>query len=131
MGRRATIVNVAEVNKPRTLTAEEAKTWVGLEFGRADAGSGNRPQKVGFALTAPALLVGSPSDNPLIEFVRSTGFMPYAPAADFPGRRRGYVAWQRDALGLRQESIALVAGDAGGMSEAVGSFTRRRPASTR
>ncbi len=98
-GVRATIVSAAEVNKPRTLTAEEAKTWVGLDFGRAEAGSGNRPQKVGFVLAAPAILVGNPGDNPLLEFVRSTGFLPYAPAAEFPGHGRGYLAWQRDALG--------------------------------
>jgi hypothetical protein len=121
-GVRATIVTAAEVNKPRTLTAEEAKTWVGLEFGRADAGASNHPQKVGFMLTAPAILVGNPADNPLIEFVRATGFLPYAPTADFPGRGRGYLAWQRDALGLQQESITLVADDAQGMSEAVGSL---------
>ena len=48
--------------------------------------------------------------------------LPYAPTADFPGRGRGYLAWQRDALGLQQESITLVADDAQGMSEAVGSL---------
>jgi hypothetical protein len=121
-GVRATIVAAAEANKPRTLTAEEAKTWVGLEFGRAETGAGNRPQKVGFSLSAPAILVGNAHDNPLIEFVRSTGFLPYAPTADIPGRGRGYLAWQRDALGLQQESITLIADDAQGMSEAVGSL---------
>ncbi len=121
-GVRSTIVNAAEVNKVRMLTAEEAKTWVGLEFGRAEAGSGNRPQKAGFALSAPSILVGNPADNPLIEFVRSTGFLPYAPTTDFPGRGRGYLAWQRDALGLQQESITLIADDAQGMAEAVGTL---------
>ena len=83
-GIRATIVAAAEVNKPRPLTAEEAKTWVGLEFGRAEAGAGNRPQKVGFVLAAPAILLGNPADNPLIEFVRSTGFLPYPPSRGLP-----------------------------------------------
>jgi hypothetical protein len=121
-GVAATIVNAADANKPRTLTADEAKTWVGLEFGRAEVGDKNRPGKVGFALRAPAILIGNPTDNPLIEFVRAQGFLPYPPGPDFPGRGRGYLAWQRDAIGPRQESITLIAGDAEGMAEAVGSL---------
>jgi hypothetical protein len=121
-GVRSTIAAAAEVNKPRRLTADEAKTWVGLDFGRAEAGDGNRPGKVGFALAGPAILLGTPADNPLVEAVRSMGFLPYAPAADFPGRGRGYLAWQRDAIGLGQESVTLVAADADGMAEAVGSL---------
>ena len=121
-GIRSTVIDAADVNRPRTLTPEEARTWVGLEFGRAVAGDGNRPAKVGFALSAPAVLIGSPKDNPLIEFVRSMGFLPYAPSAEFPGRGRGYLSWQRDAVGPRQESLTLVAEDAEGMAEAVGSL---------
>jgi hypothetical protein len=48
--------------------------------------------------------------------------LPYPPGPDFPGRGRGYLAWQRDAIGPRQESITLIAGDAEGMAEAVGSL---------
>ena len=43
-------------------------------------------------------------------------------SADFPGRGRGYLAWQRDAVGLQQESITVIANDADGMAEAVGSL---------
>jgi hypothetical protein len=121
-GVRSTIVAAAEVNHARRLTPDEAKTWVGLEFGRAEAGDGNRPGKAGFTLAGPAILLGAPADNPLIETVRTLGFLPYAPGADFPGRGRGYLAWQRDAIGLQQESVTLVAADADGMAEAVGSL---------
>jgi hypothetical protein len=121
-GVRSTIVTAAEVNKPRGLTPEEARTWVGLEFGRASPGDGNRPAKVGFVLGAPAILLGNPKDNPLIEFVRAMGFLAYTPSAEFPGRGRGYLTWQRDAIGPQQESITLIAGDADGMAEAVGSL---------
>ena len=110
------------MNKPRRLTADEAKTWVGLDFGRAEAGEGNRRGKVGFVLAGPAILLGTPADNPLIDAFRSLGFLPYAAGADFPGRGRGYLAWQRDAIGLGQESVTLVAADAEGMAEAVGSL---------
>ena len=39
-----------------------------------------------------------------------------------PGRGRGYVAWQRDIIGHGQESVALIAYDAEGMAEAVGTM---------
>jgi hypothetical protein len=121
-GVRSTIVTAAEVNKPRRLSPEEAKTWVGLDFGRAEPGDGNRASKVGFALAGPAILLGTPADNPLVEAVRALGFLPYAPGPTFPGQGRGYLTWQRDAVGLGQESVTLVAGDAEGMAEAVGSL---------
>ncbi len=85
-GVRATIVAASAVSKPRRLTADEAKTWIGLELGRAVAGDANRPALVGFALNGPAILLGAPADNPLIATVSSLGFLPYAPSADFPGR---------------------------------------------
>ena len=44
-GVRSTIVAAAEVNKPRRLTADEAKTWVGLEFGRADRATATTPPR--------------------------------------------------------------------------------------
>nr|MDQ2731406.1 hypothetical protein [Armatimonadota bacterium] len=40
----------------------------------------------------------------------------------FPGRSRGMLAWQMDGIGHGQESVAVVAYDAEGMSEAVGSL---------
>jgi len=50
-------------------------------------------------------------------------FLPYQPDAEsMPGPGRGYVAWQREAMGVNQESISLIAFDAAGMSEAVGTL---------
>src|SRR5437763_1595674 len=47
---------------------------------------------------------------------------PYAPhPQECPGPGRGYLAWQRDGVGAGQESVALIAYDEAGMSEAVGS----------
>ena len=60
------------------------------------------------------ILLGTPEDNPLIAFVQHYGFLPYTANADFPGRGRGYLAWQRDAVGLQQESVTLIAYDAAG-----------------
>src|ERR1019366_3530500 len=65
-GVRCTIVNAADVNKSRELTADEAKTWVGIEFGKAEPGAKNSPAKTGFALDVAAILLGTPEDNPLI-----------------------------------------------------------------
>lgn len=118
---RAKIVNAADVNKGRTLTAEEAATWVGLAFGRTKEGPQN-PAIAGFDLDGPAILLGSPEDNPLIKFLLDNGFLPYRPGPELPGPRRGMIAWQRDGIGLEQESVTLIAYDAEGMDEAVGTF---------
>jgi hypothetical protein len=68
------------------------------------------------------ILLGTPQDNPLIDFLLKEKFLPYSPdEARFPGPGRGYFAWQRDAIGPGQESIALIAYDEAGMAEAVGS----------
>ncbi|MHB1038464.1 MAG: hypothetical protein ACYC35_29205 [Pirellulales bacterium] len=107
-GVRATIVAAAEVNKPRTITDEEARTWVGLDFGRVSPKDA-RPGNVGFAVRGPVVLLGTPEDNPLIKFALDNNFLPYKPGVAFPGRGRGMLAWQRDAVGYGQESIALVA----------------------
>lgn len=117
------IANASDVNKARPLTAEEAPTWVGLDPGRAEAGGKNAPSQVGFDLRGPAILVGTPEDNPLIKFEVEKKFLPYtSDAKDFPGRGRGYISWQRDAVGLGQESATLIAYDAQGMNEAVGTL---------
>jgi hypothetical protein len=121
-GVRCAIVDAAAVNRPRELSEEEARTWVGLEFGRAEAGTKNSPRKVGFALEGPAVLVGSPSDNPLIAEVEKLGFLPYPAGPDFPGRGRGFISWQRDAVGIGIESIAVIASDPDGMAEAAGTL---------
>jgi hypothetical protein len=118
-----TIVPAAEVNRPRELKPEEVPTWVGIEFGRAEPGAKNPPSKVGFAIQGAAILLGTPQDNPLIAHVERMKVLPYAPKADeFPGRGRGYLAWQRDIIGLGQESVTVIAYDAVGMGEAVGSL---------
>ena len=120
---KCAIVNAADVNRPRELSPEEAPTWVGLEFGRVQPGAKNSPGHVGFAVGGAVILVGTPEDNPLIAFVAKAGFLPYPPkASQFPGGGRGYLAWQRDGVGLGQESVTVIAYDAVGMSEAVGSL---------
>ena len=125
-GVACTIVAAADVSKPRTLTEEEAKTWVGLTYtgsGATKPGDGNPLTVAGFAVAGPAILLGSPEDNPLIKFLAEQSVLPYQPkAGEFPGAGRGSVAWQRDMLGKGQESVAVIAHDAEGLSEAVGSF---------
>jgi hypothetical protein len=119
------VVAAAEVNKARTLTEEEAKTWVGLQFaakGQITPGSKNNPALVGFAIDTPAILLGTPEDNPLIKVLVHQKFLPYVPDKEtMPGPRRGYIAWQREGLGVLQESVTLIAYDKEGMAEAVGS----------
>jgi hypothetical protein len=119
---RAKTVDAASVNKPRSLTPEQARTWVGIEFGRAEPGEKNSPLKAGFAIDGPVVLLGNPDDNPLIAFLDKNKFLPYAPdKTNFPGAGRGYYAWQRDAIGPRQETLTLIAYDEAGLTEAVGS----------
>jgi hypothetical protein len=117
-------MSLAEASKPRSLSAEEARTWCGLGFagtGQVKAGAGNSPVLAGFAVEDPVILLGTPQDNALIRFLLDERFLPYRPdRSDFPGRGRGLVAWQRDGVGRGQESITLIAYDEAGMSEAVG-----------
>ena len=120
-GVQCTIQNASEVNKPREITAEEARTWVGMEFGRVDVAKPT-VYKQGFAVDGSVVLFGTPADNPLIAKVQDWGFLPYPVTADFPGRGRGYLAWQLSAVGINQESITLIASDEAGMSEAVGTL---------
>ncbi len=117
------IVDAKEANKARELKPEEAATWAGLDFGRAEPGAKNPPSRVGFAIQGAVILLGTPQDNPLIAHLEKMKSLPYAPKAEeFPGRGRGYIAWQLDIIGVGQESVALIAYDAEGMSEAVGTF---------
>ena len=117
-----TVVAAADVNKPLTLTADEARTWCGLSGGTRKPEDANI-QNTGFNVQGDVLLLGTPEDNPLIAFALRERFLPYKPdPKDFPGRGRGMLAWQRDAVGYEQESVALIAYDADGMSEAVGSL---------
>ncbi len=122
-GVQCKILTAAEANKPRSLTADEAATWAGLEAGKVTSGEKNDPRQVGFSLRGPAILIGTPEDNPLIKFALDAHMLSYKPdAASFPGRGRGYIGWQRDSVGYRQESVTLIAYDGAGMAEAVGSF---------
>ena len=73
-------------------------------------------------MSGPVILLGNPADNPLIAKAAAWSFLPYPVTADFPGRGRGYLAWQFDAVGIGQDSITVIATDAEGMSEAVGSI---------
>jgi hypothetical protein len=122
-GVRCQIMDVAAAAKPRRLTEEEARTWVGLEFGAAKPGDANSPAKVGFSVQGPVILLGNPQDNTIIKHLQEHKFLPYQPiAGTFPGVGRGMVAWQRDGVGHGQESVTLIAYDADGLSEAVGTF---------
>ena len=106
----ATYMTADEANKPRPITAEEAPTFIGLEFtgrGNIKPGDKNEPRLVGFGVRGPVILIGTPEDNPLIKYLLAAKFLPYTPnKADMPGPGRGLVAWQRDAIGNNQESIA-------------------------
>jgi hypothetical protein len=117
---------LAEAAKSRVLTEEEAKTWAGLEYagsGNIKAGPDNPPSLAGFAVQGPVILIGNPEDHDIIAFLQKHRFLPYAPsAAKLPGPGRGLFAWQRDGIGPGQESFTLIAYDAEGMNEAVGSF---------
>jgi hypothetical protein len=118
-------LSLAEAAKSRNLTEDEARTWTGLAYaakGQIKAGDGNPPSLVGFAVSGPVILLGNSDDNPLIKFLQTEKFLPYTPTADFPGRGRSYVAWQRDGVGPWQESLTLIASDEAGMNEAVGSL---------
>jgi hypothetical protein len=119
-------MTAAEANRPRSLTEEEAKTWVGIDYagkGQIKPGDKNAPAVAGYAVRGPVILLGTPDDNPLIKFLKDYRFLPYVPKkGKLPGPGRGYVAWQRDGVGVMQESITLIADDAEGMAEAVGSL---------
>lgn len=116
----------AEASQPRSLSPDEASTWVGLDFaskGQVRPGASNPPALAGFAVQGPVILLGTPEDNPLVNFLARQHFLPFQPdPAAMPGPGRGCVAWQREALGVNQESVVLLAGDAAGMDEAVGTL---------
>jgi len=115
-------MDLAEASKTRPISDEEARTWVGLDFGRVKPGADNPPGHAGFFVPGPVILLGNPQDHPIIEYLSRQRFLPYATSpADFPGVGHGLVAWQRDGIGRGQESIALIAYDEAGMAEAVGS----------
>jgi len=116
------IVKAEEIAKPRQLPADAVPTWVGLAPGKVDPAK-PAVQQVGFAVEGAVILLGTPEDNPIIAYLQKERFLPYAPkAGEFPGAGRGLIAWQRDGVGHEQESITLIAYDAEGMAEAVGTM---------
>ena len=125
-GVKATIMDVAQAYKARTITDEEAVTWVGIDYtprGSIKVGDANSPLQAGLAVQGAMILLGTPEDNAIIKMIQGAKFLPMVPkAGDFPGRSRGFIAWQREAIGPRQESVTLIANDAAGMNEAVGTF---------
>jgi hypothetical protein len=122
-GIRVKMVLAQEAARAREVSTDEMATWCGLHPGKLQPGQKPSPAQVGFAVDGPVILMGSPEDNPLLKFALENDFLPYKPSkSDFPGRGRGYLAWQRDCVGLGQESVSLLAYDAPGMAEAVGSL---------
>jgi hypothetical protein len=118
-------VAAADVNRAREVSAEEAPTLIGLDYsprGTIKAGRENNPALVGFDVQGPVILLGSPADNPLIKSLADRAYLPYAVTPAFPGPRRGLIAWQRDAVGINQESLTLIGADAEGLGEAVGTL---------
>ena len=126
-GVNCTVVNAADM-KMRQLDDETLKTWAppygGYRFNPKEA----NPTIVGYDLPGSAILLGTPEDNPLIKWMRDQPqggtLLPYQPKKDsFPGRGRGYISWQRDAIHFDgEESVTLIAYDAAGMSEAIGTL---------
>jgi hypothetical protein len=124
-GVQCKIVGSAEVNKARDVSPAEAPTLAGLDYaghGQIKAGRGNSPELVGYDLAGPAILLGTPTDNPLIATLVKRKVLPYTVTADVPGRGRGLLAWQLDIIRPGEESIAVIATDAAGLSEGVGSL---------
>jgi hypothetical protein len=119
----ATIQPLEEANQARPLTDEEAATWCGTAIaGSLDANVRKSAQHVGYNLPKPTILLGSAAGNPLIKRLQDAKVLPYAPGDDFPGPGRGMIAWNTMTLGHDVEAIALVAQDAAGLNEAVGTL---------
>lgn len=128
-GVRCRIVTAAEVNKSREVSAEEAPSLCGIDFagtGQIKPGRGNAPSLVGYDVQGPVVLLGNAVDNPLIANMQAKPqvpkVLPYTLGPDFPGRGHGMLAWQLDIIGHNQESITVIADDAVGMNEAVGTL---------
>ncbi|HUT33213.1 MAG TPA: PQQ-binding-like beta-propeller repeat protein [Planctomycetota bacterium] len=144
--RRVTLLTgSSDFNAPAAQRlAENLKLW-GVEcdiLPAADAKKDPQPEwakTIGctwsdsFAVPGPCVLLGSPDDNPILKFLtekcmaglmqKPTNVLPYMPAKDvFPGRGRGFVAWQIDCVGHGVESLACIAYDAEGMAEAAGTL---------
>jgi len=118
-----TIVAAADV-KARDLSEEEAKTWTSY------AGRAGGPLANGYDLPGPAVLIGNAKNNPLIEVVAKAGkwhpsmpsLMPMDPTQFVPGPGRAMIGWHLYPLGRRLETVTLLANDAAGLDEAVGTL---------
>ncbi|MCX7935573.1 MAG: hypothetical protein N3A66_09995, partial [Planctomycetota bacterium] len=116
------IVEADEAAKPRDIPPEATATWCGL------GGLIRKPEDVrlhtaGSAVRGQAIVIGNPEDNALLKHIADNRFLPFAPVPGiFPGVGRGYLAWQLDAIGAGQESVTLIAHDAEGLAEAVGTL---------
>ena len=119
-----TIVDASAV-KTRQLTPEETRTWT--SYG---GGAGNSPLTNGYDLPGPAILIGNSQNNPLIATVAQAGkwhpdmagLMPYAVGEFVPGPGHGMIGWHLYPIGRRLETVTLLAGDAAGLAEAVGTL---------
>jgi hypothetical protein len=117
-----TVVKAADV-QARDLTAEEARTWCGTAAaGKLKPGRANSPKTVGFDLANPAIVLGTPADNPLIGLLQERKVLPYAVGPEMPGSGRGMLAWNLHTLGHDVQAVACIAYDAAGMAEAVGTL---------
>ena len=119
----AKVITAADANKPRPLSDEDAKTWCGDYLaGLLDDNARKSAPAVGFDLPTPVIVLGNAQDNPLIAFLTKAdrNVLPYALSADSPGRGHGLVAWNVQTLGHDVEAVVLLANDAAGMNEAVG-----------
>jgi hypothetical protein len=118
-----TIVDAASV-KTRELTKEEARTWTSY------GGGAGGPLANGYDLPGPAILVGNAKNNPLVAVVAQAGkwhpnqpsLMPYEVNESIPGRAHGMIGWHLYPLGRRLETVTLLADDAAGLNEAVGTL---------
>lgn len=113
-GINVTIVAAADIQK-KDRPKDVFKTWVGAH---------DNPD---FDMPADgAVLLGSLEDNPIIRALNAGNYqtLPYVPAKDiFPGRGRGLVAWQIDAVAFHNyETVTAIAHDAEGLAEAVGTL---------
>ena len=117
-GVKCNIATAEQMNKPEPDPVDD---WLKEQYkpmGKATTWAGPG----GFDVPGPAILIGNPTDNPLIRSFASWNVLPYKVTADFPGTGRGMIAWQLDCIRQGYESITIIANDATGMDEAVGSI---------
>ena len=117
----ATLETLADANKALPLTDEQAATWCGTGAAGSLVGAArSNPAVVGYNLSGPTVLIGNAADNPLIAALQARNVLPFKVSAVFPGPGHGLVAWNLMSLGHDIESVALIADDADGIAEAVG-----------